>query len=1784
MGEGNNNRPANQTRNDEGSGDAANTHTTGYNAQSHGASRRSRARKNNHGKNQTRTKTKFTGLNKDELEGKVICESSNTPLAQQFDELYDALLVYSGSRNGKVRKSLRMFAKQSKEDFDPPRPSESTYVNSDGEIDEDVKKVRFSAWEKAVESTYKTYQKYEDAMENAYNVVIGQLGAEIISSLKGLDNWEDIDDNSDVIGLMKELKVICYRDNSTKVDPAVDVFRKLKKLVNSRQHEPSKSTTEFVEETVNKGDVFTASGALIFSPEIAKYTLKNVMNQQYSYKEYLKLWGSDRTEDIKTKEKIDQCIMQVVVSRIIIEGSNDKANQALRIELEKDFAKGHDNYPNTTAKTTDLLNKYRVTSKHQQNRNGDRSSRNDNKQDRSARDKTGSDKEDEAMVNVMKGTEQDSRNNDDEEEEAIEKAHVCLMQGIEEDESDDDKEDEAFLFLSKSTVSCDIKTDWCTMEESKILTAHGTDTYSDYDEDDEHHPITTNEKDDTTNANNVYLFAQTQQTDISPNWLLLDSQASCNIISNPNLLNNIREHPDGRSVVITCNAGTMRTNLVGDMNGFGTVWFSNECIANILSLSMVSEMYRVTLDTRLDQAFHIHRGDGSTRRFHRAPCNLYINDIGATEEFVLINTVEGQKALYSNLDVRRASAARKLQSIIMYPSNRAFVKMIDNNLIKNCDSTRRDIMMAQDIFGPNTNIIKGKTVARATPHVREDILPVPPKILERYSDVCLSMDVYYINKCPFLRTVSRHLMFRTSIPLLNEKQSTLIKKIKAIVGQYQLRGFTVTQIHGDNQFTTLGPTLSNEMNIRYVPTARGAHEKFIERDNRTSKERCRCVVAGLPYERLTKRMIMELPPAVDFFLNYWCSSGGVSQTMPPRQIITGIQIDANKHCRFEFGEYILAHGDSNNTMQPRAIDALYLRPTGTPDGAFWVLNLETGQRSRRLQATAATLTNTIIRRVEELATAEGMPKGIEITDQRGVTIMDIDTETPEGVDDDSNASDDDFSQDDSSRDSEFTGYDSDITETNKVIDQDYVPGAVDDQDTDNHSDAERQERDAQGDEIMHDDNHRADAGHTRVTDQEDSGDDDEEETIIFTNDNDADSVDHIDISHPTSGEREDDTNSSIQERNDATQQGDGDTMANGGPRLRQRVNRLNAKTFEQAVHHRNFFCRGYSAAVRSIESKHNEYCMVAAAVENYNNLDASPVTPQYGVNKGLSLFQKEGSEAILKELRQLHNMNVITPKHPSEMNREDIQRALPYLMFLKRKRCGKVKGRGCADGRGQREFISRDEASSPTASLYAILLTAVVDAIENRFVATTDIPGAFLQTDMPKDEVVHIKIVGAMAELLESIDPELYSRCVVTTRKGKKIIYAKANKAIYGTLKAALLFWKKLKGKLEEWGFVQNPYDPCTMNKIINGRQATIVWHVDDLKISHCEESVVRGILNDLDSEFGSVSSLSTTTGKVHDYLGMTIDYTEVGKVRLTMFDYLQDIIASLPGELVNGRTVNTPAAEHLFEVNENAQKLDKQRAERFHKYVAKLLFAAKRARPDIQTAIAFLCTRVKEPDVDDEKKLIRVLGYIKETLFLPLTLGWDKSGNIYWYVDASFAVHNNMRSHTGAVMTFGQGAVVSISTKQKLNTKSSTEAELVGVDDAMPFNIWCMYFLKEQGYHANGVDKPHKSNVKYIGHQNILYQDNTSSIKLETNGKSSSTKRTRHINIRYFLVTDKVKRGEISSIEYCPTEEMIADYLTKPLQGTLFRKFRNAIMGCTDAEYLKHKLAFEKALANQQR
>ena len=247
-----------------------------------------------------------------------------------------------------------------------------------------------------------------------------------------------------------------------------------------------------------------------------------------------------------------------------------------------------------------------------------------------------------------------------------------------------------------------------------------------------------------------------------------------------------------------------------------------------------------------------------------------------------------------------------------------------------------------------------------------------------------------------------------------------------------------------------------------------------------------------------------------------------------------------------------------------------------------------------------------------------------------------------------------------------------------------------------------------------------------------------------------------------------------------------------------------------------------------------------------------------------------------------------------------------------------------------------------------------------------------------------------------------------------------------------------------------NPYDSCVANKVVDGKQMTDCWHVDNLKVLHCDPAQVTIFGEWLSKKYGV--AVATHRGKVHDYLGMIFDFSPKGKVMVTMMEYIKNIIKDFPEEIVGMKT--SPAADHLFTVRDLslAKVLPEEQAMAFHRTTAQLLFLSARARRDIQPTTVSLTTRVRLLDEDDWGKVKRVLSNLKGTLHMPLILLADSLTLSRWWVDAAYTVHDNCRGHTGARMSFGQGMALSYSWKHKINTKSSTEAELVGVDNSLGY------------------------------------------------------------------------------------------------------------------------------------
>ena len=538
------------------------------------------------------------------------------------------------------------------------------------------------------------------------------------------------------------------------------------------------------------------------------------------------------------------------------------------------------------------------------------------------------------------------------------------------------------------------------------------------------------------------------------------------------------------------------------------------------------------------------------------------------------------------------------------------------------------------------------------------------------------------------------------------------------------------------------------------------------------------------------------------------------------------------------------------------------------------------------------------------------------------------------------------------------------------------------------------------------------------------------------------------------------------------------------------------------------------------------------------------------VTKAIAELGDEARESISKELKQLCEKKAWTPVDVSKMSPLARKAIIRSSMFLKQKfdaegNHDKLKSRLVAGGHMQDKTLYED-LSSPTAALMSVLLVCAIAAHEKRKQATVDIGGAYLNADMMTGIIVHMMLDKRMSEMLVAIDGS-YKKYL--TSKGELCV--RLDKALYGCVESALLWHKHLTATMLEMGFTQNPIDPCVYNMLDSeGLQCTAVAHVDDLLITCENEDTIQGVLDHLKNKYKTTSE---SRGTKHNYLGMTTDFGVEGECSIAMTGYEAFMLEGY--NYIKKHT--TPAAEDLFEIDETSEHLDEEEMKYFHTYVAKLLYLAKRTRPECLVATSFLCTRVTRSTKQDKGKLDRVMGYLRRTpnqtiVFRPGQLGITPRQ----YVDASYGVHADGKSHTGACIIIGDtGAVFNKSSKQSIVTKSSTEAELVAGSDALNQLLHVRELIK----HQDKLQR-HEHGKELHLEPSAFYQDNKSTIELIKSGRAKHEK-SRHINIRHFWMHGKVLDKSIR-IEYMPIKTMIANVLTKPLQGEQFRAETAMITG----------------------
>ena len=1183
--------------------------------------------------------------------------------------------------------------------------------------------------------------------------------------------------------------------------------------------------------------------------------------------------------------------------------------------------------------------------------------------------------------------------------------------------------------------------------------------------------------------------------------ILLDNESTMDLFCNKDLVTEIAKTTG--KMTVEGNGGKMQVRHKATVPGYARrVWFDKKAITNIISLSNLRAQYRITYDSDASSSFTVHREAVNlpNMEFKMHPSGLHYYDPAEfSEAKIFVNTVSGKMEGYSKRQIKGAEQASALYAKLGYPSHKDFKWILRSNQIKDCPVTVDDADNALNIWGKNVAALKGKTTRRKPMPVKGNQLRVPREFMKLHKYVHLTADIFFVNKIPFFITLSRNIDFTAVTHLKDRKAKTIFEAFKSHYRYYLQRGFIITTAHADGEFGALQVYINNmtggpRMNL----ASANEHVPEIERRIRVLKERNRATTHAQPFTTVPKIMTIHNVLGSAKMLTNFPGKAGISETLSPRAILTGESLDYKKHLALQPGEYCQVHEEDTprNSQNPRTRGAICMGPSGNQQGGFKFMALNTGSKLVRRSWDRLPMPDTVIARVNYLG--RDQPKQMTFTDRKGQLIGEIELPGVARGEDEP----------------PHNQIQNDVIEEEDDLDQLAI--------MDNNPPAEQLAPVAEEVELALDD--------LEVPENE----------IL------------VDPEVPVQEEVQENVPVQAAAAPAAVPQpAQVEPEATAGVRKSTRA-RSKPKSYVPSMTGSK-----YAFAVTQLENHgamhpdlHMSFCQ--NMIEEQPDAVAAIMT-QLSLKAGMKEWGGKARKAAYSEMKQLHLRTTFRPMHWKELSKQQKECVLESHMFLKEKRDGTIKGRTVAGGNKQRDFISKEEASSPTVATEAVLLTCVVDAKEERDVKVIDIPNAFIQTKIENEEdMAIIKIRGILVEMLLAIAPEVYGPYVTTDKKGVKQIIMQCLNAIYGTMIASLLYYLKFCRTLKANGFTMNPYDPCVANRMVDGKQQTICFHVDDCKISHVDEKVNDKFIDVLRGEYESIfedgsGKMKVSQGKILEYLGMTLDYSVKGQVKITMLDYVKECLNTFdkiaPKE---GGTKTSAAPSNLFVVKEDSERLSKEKAEQFHSLVAKILFATKRARPDTGTSISYLTTRVREPNQDDWLKLVHLMKYLRGTKDLPLILRADGTGMLKWFVDASHGVHANMRGHTGGGLTMGTGYPITASKKQKFNTKSSTETEIVGADDLMPAVLWTRLFLEAQDYEVT---------------ENIMYQDNKSAILLEKNGKASSGKRTKHINMRYFFITDRISKKDMS-VEWCPTGDMTGDFFTKPVQGALFRRFRDLIMG----------------------
>ena len=432
-----------------------------------------------------------------------------------------------------------------------------------------------------------------------------------------------------------------------------------------------------------------------------------------------------------------------------------------------------------------------------------------------------------------------------------------------------------------------------------------------------------------------------------------------------------------------------------------------------------------------------------------------------------------------------------------------------------------------------------------------------------------------------------------------------------------------------------------------------------------------------------------------------------------------------------------------------------------------------------------------------------------------------------------------------------------------------------------------------------------------------------------------------------------------------------------------------------------------------------------------------------------------------------------------------------------------------------------------------MLLATIHAKRESRF-TVIDVTAAYLNASM--NEEIYMKIDDDIVKYmiqLDMVNPD-------HVRPNGSIV-VKLKRALYGTKQAGRAWFEKLNNDIINMGYKNNDVELGVYTRIVDGVVSNIIIYVDDIVIMAPNKDEHVRVVNQLKNLYNDVT-ISSESSEKFEYLGLT--FTAKNKVLyIEMSGYVKKILV----EHNNVKHVDTPYTKNLF-MNREIELLNDADQTKMRSSCAKILYLAKRIRPDILLPIIVMSSRFNKYNADDKGKMNRIFNYIASTKDYVLKL-YDKSDDneitLNVFVDASYGIYLDGKGQSAYGFTLGSGMFLVKSNKQKSVGKSSTGAEIIAIDDAACEAVHQMNLINAAGFKCNKC---------------VMHEDNESAIKIVTGG-IETMKRTKFMRVRIANVREIINENGVE-LKYCPTENMPVDILTKPIGGMRFKTLRDVMLG----------------------